>query len=84
MRLLRQLFRRVDTGKEVLRGPSNRRGAHRLQGMESMEHRRMLSVTPIHVGVVYVEQDIGSDLSGDSFDLTFRGGRRWHTGSGHD
>ena len=34
----------------------------------------MLSVNPIHVGAIYIEQDIGTDATGDSFIISFHGG----------
>lgn len=55
---------------------SKRLDAHltRLCRFESMEPRQMLSADPLRVGVVYVEEDSGSDLHGDTFYLTFQGG----------
>jgi hypothetical protein len=41
---------------------------------ETFESRRMLNADPLHVGSVYIEQDLGSDLHGDTFELTFTGG----------
>lgn len=41
---------------------------------ESMEPRLVMSIEPVVVGSVYVEEDLGSDLHGDSFYLTFEGG----------
>ena len=46
----------------------------RLCRFESMEPRQLLAADPLHVGAVYVEEDSGSDLHGDSFYLTFQGG----------
>ena len=34
----------------------------------------MLSADPLFVGAVYIEEDIGSDVHGDTFELTFNGG----------
>ncbi len=42
--------------------------------VESMEKRNLMTADPIWVGGVYVESDIGSDLHGDLFYVTFRGG----------
>jgi len=39
-----------------------------------MEPRRLLAADPLRVGVVYVEEDVGSDLHGDTFEVTFEGG----------
>ncbi len=41
---------------------------------ETMEPRRMLSANPIVLGTVYIEEDLGSDLHGDRFEVTFAGG----------
>src|SRR5690606_2608846 len=40
----------------------------------AMEARWVLSIAPVVVGSVYVEEDLGSDLHGDTFYLTFQGG----------
>jgi protocatechuate 3,4-dioxygenase beta subunit len=39
-----------------------------------MEPRLFLSASTLYVGAVYVEEDLGSDLHGDTFYLTFAGG----------
>lgn len=41
---------------------------------ETAERRRMLDGDPIDVGIVYVEQDLGGDDHGDTFEITFNGG----------
>ncbi len=41
---------------------------------ESMEPRQLLAAHPIVLGAVYVEEDIGSDLHGDRFEIQFTGG----------
>lgn len=41
---------------------------------EVMEERRVMNADPLHVGVVYIEEDSGSDLHGDTFEVTFTGG----------
>lgn len=41
---------------------------------EVMEERRVMNADPLHVGVVYIEEDGGSDLHGDTFEVTFTGG----------
>lgn len=41
---------------------------------ETMESRRLLSASPLSLGMVYIEEDIGSDLHGDRFEITFSGG----------
>ena len=39
-----------------------------------MEPRQMLSASPLVLGSVYIEEDLGSDLHGDRFEVTFAGG----------
>ena len=34
----------------------------------------MLSADPLLIGAVYIEADLGSDLQGDTFEVTFEGG----------
>lgn len=41
---------------------------------EHMEPRRVLSANPLYVGAVYIEEDAGSDLHGDTFQISFEGG----------
>lgn len=41
---------------------------------ETMEPRRLLAADPIRVGAVYIEEDLGSDMHGDTFEITFEGG----------
>ena len=43
-------------------------------GVELMEPRLLLSVSPVHVGAVYIEEDIGSDIQGDIIQISFEGG----------
>jgi protocatechuate 3,4-dioxygenase beta subunit len=45
---------------------------------EIMEERRLLAADPIKIGAVYLEEDSGSDLHGDTFEIQFEGG---HPGS---
>ena len=45
---------------------------------ELMEERRMMDADPIKIGAVYIEEDSGSDLHGDTFEIQFQGG---HSGS---
>lgn len=46
----------------------------RLRGFEWMEPRQLLSAAPLYVGAVYIEEDTGSDVNPDTFELTFAGG----------
>jgi len=34
----------------------------------------LLDADPLRIGAVYIEQDVGSDLHGDTFEVTFAGG----------
>ncbi|MCA9167489.1 MAG: carboxypeptidase regulatory-like domain-containing protein, partial [Planctomycetales bacterium] len=61
--------------------PRNHRNGHatanaraNVCGVEPMEQRIVLSIQPVLVGSVYIEEDLGSDLHGDTFVLTFKGG----------
>ncbi len=47
---------------------------NRRSSLETFEQRKLLSASPIWVGGVYVEEDMGSDLHSDTFYITFRGG----------
>ena len=49
-------------------------GVNRAAGIEQMEPRLLLSVAPVHVGAVYIEEDLGSDLHGDVIEVSFEGG----------
>jgi serine-aspartate repeat-containing protein C/D/E len=42
--------------------------------LESLESRTMFNVDPIWIGGVYIEEDAGSDLHGDSLFVQFKGG----------
>jgi hypothetical protein len=39
-----------------------------------MEPRMLLDADPLRVGGVYIEEDLGNDLHGDTFEITFEGG----------
>ncbi len=41
---------------------------------ETMEERQLMDADPIKLGVVYIEEDSGSDLHGDTFEILFEGG----------
>ncbi|MDA0658209.1 MAG: carboxypeptidase regulatory-like domain-containing protein [Planctomycetota bacterium] len=43
-------------------------------GLEQLEARCPFAADTLQVGMVYLETDIGSDLQGDRFELTFSGG----------
>ena len=42
---------------------------------ELMEERRMMDADPIKIGAIYIEEDSGSDLHGDTFEIQFEGGQ---------
>lgn len=70
------------TLSRLLRRSQRRRAARRNSPLdmprrcrfELMESRRLLDADPLQIGAVYIEEDIGSDAHGDSFELTFQGG----------
>jgi serine-aspartate repeat-containing protein C/D/E len=41
---------------------------------EAMEERQLMDADPIKLGIVYIEEDTGSDLHGDTFEIMFEGG----------
>jgi serine-aspartate repeat-containing protein C/D/E len=41
---------------------------------ETMEERQLMDADPIKLGLVYIEEDSGSDLHGDTFEVLFEGG----------
>ena len=43
-------------------------------GVEQMEPRLLLSVSPVQLGAVYIEEDLGSDIQGDIIQVSFEGG----------
>ncbi len=71
MNSLRKFWGRA--GRHAAQSPA-KRVRHVLRGVELVEPRCLLAVTPIDVGAVYVERDIGSDHAGDAFEMTFSGG----------
>ncbi|MGI6420209.1 MAG: SdrD B-like domain-containing protein [Thermoguttaceae bacterium] len=64
-RLKRTLTRRSQAARA--RGP-------RICRFEQIEHRWLLSASPIQIGCVYFEDGIGTDTSGDLFEVTWSGG----------
>ena len=75
MALLQTAFELL--GKLTLRrsaaDPHETPRTQRICRVETMEPRQLLAAD-IQVGAVYIEEDIGSDVSGDTFELTFEGG----------
>ena len=69
LRLREKLARMFQFRKQVAE-IENTRKCH----FEAMEPRYMLAADPLNVGAVYIEEDLGSDLQGDTFEITFNGG----------
>ena len=69
---LSQIVRRTRKRQARLRMPK-REGLRRCR-FETMEPRVLLDANPLQIGVVYIEADIGTDVHGDTFQLTFEGG----------
>ncbi len=63
-RLLAREFRRQLARQHGKRSPV----------VELMEPRHLMAADVIQIGAVYVEEDLGSDLHGDLFYITFQGG----------
>jgi serine-aspartate repeat-containing protein C/D/E len=62
--------RRLGRGRVVRRDQAHlRRGR-----FETLEDRRLMDADPLKVGVTYLEEDSGSDLHGDTFEILFEGG----------
>jgi len=73
--LLARLSRMVRHGRrEAKRSSKAGHDGLRRCRFEAMEPRQMLSADPLRIGAVYVEDDIGSDIHGDTFHVTFEGG----------
>ncbi len=70
-KLLSRRTRRGSASKQQILSDRN---YQRRCSFETMEPRRMLSATPIMLGSVYIEEDLGSDLHGDRFEVMFAGG----------
>ena len=68
------LIRHILHGKHSASRQLPKARRFRLASGEPMEPRCVLSVSPIQVGAVYVEQDSGSDAHGDTFLVSFEGG----------
>lgn len=73
---LASLVRRFQRTGRCGRGHTGRPASPlRLCRFEEMERRQLLSIAPIHVGVVYFEDNSGEDQAGgDRFEITWAGG----------
>ncbi|RMF42832.1 MAG: hypothetical protein D6753_06555 [Planctomycetota bacterium] len=56
------------------RSPRTAGKSVRWSTVEQLESRCLMAADPIQVGVVYIEEDLGSDIHGDTFYVTFQGG----------
>lgn len=75
-RLTWLLLKRSRTGYPRTGGRRDGESLRRVRAprLEYMEARQMMAADPIQIGAVYVEEDLGSDLHGDLFYVTFQGG----------
>ena len=63
-------FKRRDREQQLKRSRKARRIGH----FERVEPRRVMTASPVSLGAVYVEEDLGSDNIGDTFHISFQGG----------
>jgi len=73
------LLEDISAWQRLKRTLARRRQAARAHGtricrFEQIEHRWLLSASPIQIGCVYFEDGIGTDTSGDLFEVTWSGG----------
>lgn len=75
-RLARLLGKRVDSHKRSDRNYRSTKAGNvkRAPAIEPVEPRFLMAADPIQIGGVYIEEDLGSDLHGDTFHITFQGG----------
>ncbi len=73
MGLWSRISQLVQANRQRKQRPTDGNGSRRCR-FEMMESRRMLNADPLRVGAVYIEEDLGSDLHGDTFEITFEGG----------
>ena len=73
-RLAKLLHARGRTVARRQLAASLREPAKRAPTVEQMEPRLLLAADAIQIGAVYVEEDLGSDQTGDLFHITFQGG----------
>jgi len=67
--------KQADTLSETASTPMHSRKNHRrISSLEVMEQRMLMATDTLWVGGVYFEEDSGSDLHGDLFQITFKGG----------
>ena len=74
MGLWSRIAQLVRTHRQTRRSRRPERDALRHCRFEVMEPRRLLDADPIRVGAVFIEEDLGSDVHGDTFEVTFQGG----------
>ncbi len=66
----RRVFRAAPTSEQADRSSRRQRQCR----FEPMEPRQLLTADPLFVGVVYIEDDSGSDDTSDRFEISFSGG----------
>ena len=75
MGLLARLSRLLHSRTTISRRPRRpKQESSRLCRFEAMEPRRLLSAEALKIGAVYLEEDSGSDMHGDTFQVAFEGG----------
>ncbi|MBT4693994.1 MAG: hypothetical protein HOB73_11680 [Planctomycetaceae bacterium] len=71
---MKRLFSKFARQSKQYAGYDQRRDTVRLSKFELLEQRCLLAADLLNLGVVYHERDLGSDQTGDTFEVTFNGG----------
>ena len=71
---MKRLFSKFARQPKQYAGSDQRRDTVRLSKFELLEQRCLLAADLLNLGVVYHERDLGSDQTGDTFEVTFAGG----------
>tara|TARA_B110000438_G_scaffold55118_1_gene55159 strand:+ start:1148 stop:4123 length:2976 start_codon:yes stop_codon:yes gene_type:complete len=71
---MKRLFSKFARLSKQYAGYDQRRDTVRLSKFELLEKRCLLAGDLLNLGVVYHEHDLGSDQTGDTFEVTFNGG----------
>jgi len=71
---MKRLFSKFARQSKQYAGYDQRRDTVRLSKFELLEKRCLLAGDLLNLGVVYHEHDLGSDQTGDTFEVTFNGG----------
>ncbi|MFP6587967.1 MAG: hypothetical protein VB814_09990, partial [Pirellulaceae bacterium] len=68
---MKRLFSKFARQPKQYAGSDQRRDTVRLSKFELLEQRCLLAADLLNLGVVYHERDLGSDQTGDTFEVTF-------------